>query len=67
MKVVLNYDPSTGQVTDTGGMMIVTWVGLNYEELPSESAQSNYVDGEQLIRIMKIAAHVKDANKVKDL
>jgi len=65
MKVILNYDPHTGLITDSAGMIIITWVGLNYE--PVEEAESNIIGGEQLIRMMKIAAHVQDAESVKDI
>jgi len=68
MKVILNYDASTGQITDASGMPIIAWPGLNYEELPeSSSGGSGQVDGEQLIRLMKIAAHIEDPDKVTSL
>lgn len=30
MKVVLEYDPINGQITDASGCLITTWVSLNY-------------------------------------
>jgi hypothetical protein len=67
MKVILNYDESTGQITDMHGMVVCTWMGLNYEELSGGGQSDSMIDGEQLIRIMKMSAHIEDADKIKDL
>jgi len=70
MKVILNYDKSTGQITDSLGTYIAVWMGLNYEEIGDEKdmaekeAVGNNVDGEQMIRIMKIAAYVSEPDKI---
>ena len=67
MKVILNYDEATGNITDSTGMVLFTWAGLNYESVQDGGGSSSQVDGEQLIRIMKIAANISDASAVTDL
>lgn len=34
MKVIVNYDPASGQITDKDGVLIFSWIGLHYEDLP---------------------------------
>ena len=67
MKVILNYNEATGEITDMGGMQIVIWTGLNYEPVPEQVNTSSQIDGEQLIRIMKLSAHVDNPEAVKDI
>jgi hypothetical protein len=67
MKVILNYDEATGQITDMTGAPIFIWVGLIYEPVPEQVNTSSQIDGEQLIRIMKLSAHVDNPEAVKDI
>ncbi len=66
MKVILNYEATTGQITDANGIPIFVWMGLNYEEAATGESSSQ-VSGEQLIRIIKIAAHIEDPDKVTSI
>jgi len=69
MKIVLNFDPITNQISDKNGMYLFLWNDLQYEELPSPQGgqASPTLDGEQLIRMMKIVAHVDDPSEVKGI
>lgn len=46
MKVIVNYDPATGNIHDSNGMHIITWLGLNYEEVPTLEATQAIKDSE---------------------
>lgn len=69
MKIILNYDPATSNISDKNGMFLMTWVGLEYEEMhDSQAIQAPpALDGEQLIRMMKIVANVEKPENVKDI
>ena len=64
MKVIINYNEITGEITDANGMFITNWIGLKYEKVADVSTGDSQIDGEQLIRMMKIVAHVDDADKI---
>jgi len=40
MKVILEYDPATGQISDKNGMFIGNWLSLQYEEVIDNSSNS---------------------------
>lgn len=44
MKITLNYDPTTGQVTDNNGAIIVTWMGLQDQQAEPEISVENLVE-----------------------
>lgn len=37
MKIQLNYDPATGQITDNTGAFIFNWLGLENHEVQNEA------------------------------
>lgn len=50
MKIQLNYDPGTGQISDDNGMIICSWAGLQAQEV-KESNASNSADIDELIKL----------------
>ena len=40
MKITLNYDPMTSQVTDNDGSLIATWAGLETHEAKNDDVET---------------------------
>jgi len=59
MKIVLNYDPMTGNMTDESGMLVSTYMGL--ERLNIE----NMGKTDKIIELKKAGFLVEDILKLK--
>jgi hypothetical protein len=75
MKVILNYDPVSGNISDrVGSVFYFGCMDLKYEEVEETKtevtkieAQTQQMGAEELIRIMKISAHINNPSKIKDI
>ena len=48
MKVIIEYDPVTGQLSDKNGVMIATWMGLQADDA---AVVGTAVDTEKLVKL----------------
>jgi hypothetical protein len=66
MRVILDYDPATGNLKDKTGNYVGCWANL--QPLDEENTQSNNAASiDDLIRVMKISAHINNPSKIKDI
>ncbi|MDR9502688.1 MAG: hypothetical protein RI601_12925 [Desulfurivibrionaceae bacterium] len=60
MKIALNYDERTGNVTDNKGSLILRWMGL--EEFEIQEKQ----DGKEIIQLVSLGVSPDDLIKLKE-
>ena len=61
MKVVLEYDPSSGNISDTGGNIVGTWAGLQAFENDSVDNRA-----EVALSLKKAGYSAKDIVKLRN-
>ena len=44
MKIALNYDVNTGQITDDSGIIIMSYMGLQNNEIKESKVSTNVTD-----------------------
>lgn len=44
MKIALNYDVNTGQITDDSGIIIISYMGLQNNEIKESKVSTNVTD-----------------------
>jgi hypothetical protein len=51
MKIELNYDPATGQISDNAGCLITCWVGLEHCEVKPSAEREGPAAVSDLIQL----------------
>ena len=59
MKVVLEYDESSGAITDKNGNTVGTWLNLNSFTMEDDKAKT-------LIELKKVGYSAKDVRKLRN-
>lgn len=62
MKVVLNYDPTTGHLTDKDGGYIYQLAGIKYEDFENKSG----IEVNELIKLKEAGFTVEEITHLKD-
>ena len=63
MKVILEYDPLTGFITDAAGMMLISYISLNHFGAPNEGYNNSRADDVKFL--LAQGATVKDVLEMK--
>ncbi len=63
LKVVLNYDPATGSISDKLGCHIFNWMNLAYDEVPQSNSTTEIND---LIKLKESGFTVEEITSLRD-
>lgn len=63
MKVILNYDDETGQITDRSGQILITWLNLRYEPVLETVSATEIND---LVKLKEAGFTVEELVNMRD-
>ena len=66
MKVILNYNPTSGAISDKEGLVVATWIGLIFEAV-AEKPTLPSSSGESIDKVVRLAGAGFDVDAIAKL